>query len=99
MGKKNKSGGGAKPNKKGNPSPPGKSGGGNRKPGKSKGGKGQGQWNQVPIGEEFFTNKEFENLVSFEELVDYNIVSNEDGTKGKRLTFTFTKVRYHLKAR
>lgn len=44
----------------------------------------KGQWSRVPIEEELLSNKDFENLVSFEELHDYNVVTKEDGTKGSR---------------
>ncbi|ODN05959.1 ATP-dependent RNA helicase DDX24 [Orchesella cincta] len=49
--------------------------------GKQKSRSKKGEWNLVPVGDEFFSDKEFENLVSFEELVDYNVVSKADGTK------------------
>ncbi|CAL8106713.1 unnamed protein product [Orchesella dallaii] len=49
--------------------------------GKQKSKSKKAEWNMVPVGEEFFTDKEFENLVSFEELSDYNVVFKTDGTK------------------
>ena len=46
-----------------------------------KGGGQKAQWNQVPIGEEFFTDKEFENLVSCKVILNYGVITDEDGTK------------------
>lgn len=50
-------------------------------------------WNQVPIGEEFFNNKEFENLVSLEVLTDYTI-TNANGVTG---TLYFIRVSLYKK--
>lgn len=63
-----------------------KQGGG--KPGRKSKAPKKGEWNLVPVGEEFFTNKEFDNLVSFEELVDYDVVTKADGTKGNMRLFS-----------
>lgn len=52
-----------------------------KKPGarqKAQDGRGRGKWEDVPLGEEFLSNKEFENLISVEILSDYNLVRDED---------------------
>ena len=52
-----------------------------KKPGarqKAQDSRGRGKWEAVPVGEEFLSNKEFENLISVEILSDYNVVRDGD---------------------
>ncbi|OXA61192.1 ATP-dependent RNA helicase DDX24 [Folsomia candida] len=44
-----------------------------------KGKQKKGNWDQVPIGEEFLAQKEMESLISLEVLTDYEIVKKPDG--------------------
>lgn len=47
-----------------------------------KGKQKKGNWDQVPIGEEFLAQKEMESLISLEVLTDYEIVKKPDGLTG-----------------
>jgi hypothetical protein len=42
----------------------------------------KGDWDQVPIGEDFLGEKEMQDLISLEVLTDYEIVTKPDGLTG-----------------